>query len=402
MNIINKDLITSFIGMMFLLTIFLVSISFTHQVVWGQNLDRVVGNELDEELELYERSRAVPIYQANEEIVNDTPLESIVHGQCGTHPNTCVRGKAVNIKKDRGYRWSCQGKHGGSTPPCYIKESAADKKHRRQIELTNKIDQEISTHVENERLKTLEEHGQDTLDRLEDEDTEDSPKNQRVSAVQHDASLNTVHQTSPAIRNVEDEVKAYISGGAGISMFSGVDNISKGLNTGVSIGAQFPASFLFEVGFGYSDFRLDNAYGYRSYSPSRATVQSPTQCIECRIKEYAGILSVKYQLFNKKTLRPFGGVSGAYRYRTYNEDGYYSRGYNRYNSSSHGFDAGPNVGVDFALSSQFMVGAEMKYMINLTNSVSDSHLIYRHRYPDEKLSDDLSYFTFGVNVKFLF
>ena len=127
--------------------------------------------------------------------------------------------------------------------------------------------------------------------------------------------------------------------------------------------------------------------------------RNSVQCTDCRIKEYAGILNVKYHLFNK-TLRPFGGVSGIYRYRTYKEDAYYGT-YNRYDSSSHGFDMGPNVGVDFALSSQFIVGLELKYMINLTNSVSDSHQVSRFRYPDEQLSDDLSYFAFGLNVKFL-
>ena len=393
MSYMNRDLITSFIGMVFLLTIFLVSISFNHQVVWGQNLDRIISDELDRELEPYGSSQSIPVYQGNEEIVNDTPLDSIVHGQCGTHPNTCVTGTAVNIRKDRGHRWSCQGRNGGSNSPCYIKESDAEKKQRRQIELTEKIDQEISTHIENERLKVLEEHGQDTLNRLEDKDDENSFEGQPISAVQHNT---TVHQTSPAIKNVEDEVKVYISGGAGVSIFSDVDNISNGLNAGVGIGADFPRNFLFDVGFAYSDFKLDNYYGYYY---SRATTRSTGQCVDCRIKEYAGVLSVKYQLF-KKALRPFGGVSGIYRYRTYQEDAYYGS-YSRYNSSSHGFDMGPNVGVDFALSSQFRVGVELKYMINLTNSVSDSHQLYRFRYPDEQLSDDLSYFTFGLNAKFL-
>ena len=398
----TRNLITSFIGMVFLLTIFLVSISFTHQVVFAQNLDKIVSDEMDKELRLYEESRTIPVYQANEELVNDTPLETIVHGQCGTHPNTCIQGVAVNINKDKGYRWSCEGKHGGSASPCYIKESDAERKQRRQIELTKKIDQEISDHVEGERLKVLEDHGQETIDRLEDKNTDktDSYKDNRVSAVQHNASLNTVHQTYPAAKRFEDEVRVYISGGAGVSVFSGVDNISNGLNAGVNIGAKFPANFLFEVGFSYSDFKLDNYYGY-SYSPARYLTRAATQnsqCIDCRIKEYAGILNVKYHLFNL-SLRPFAGISGIYRYRTYEDD--YYKSYSRYNSSSHGLDMGPNVGVDFALSSQFMVGVEFKYMINLTNSVSDSHMIYNYRLPEEQLSDDLSYFTFGINAKFL-
>ncbi len=391
----NKNLITSLINMAFLLTIFIVSIFFTHQVVWGQSLDRIVTDEIDTELNLYEGSRTIPVYQGNEAVVNDTPLELAVHGQCGTHLNTCVKGAAVNIRKDKGYRWSCEGKHGGSTSPCYIKESEAEGKQRRQIELTEKIDQEISDQIESERLKVLEDHGQDAIDRLEDDD-KNSSKDQRVSAVQNNASLNTVHQAYPAIKKTEDEVNVYISGGAGVSIFSGVDNISNGLNAGVSVGAKFPQNFLFEVGFSYSDFKLDNYYGYYP----RVAAPNSVQCVDCRIKEYAGTLSVKYHLFNK-TLRPFGGVSGIYRYRTYTDDSYGGAVYNRYNSSSHGLDMGPNVGVDFALSSQFMVGVELKYMVNLTNSVSDSHMIYRYRSPDEQLSDDLSYFTFGINAKFL-
>ena len=395
-NNMNRDLITSFIGMTFLLTVFLVSISFTHQVVWGQNLDRVINDELDRELELYGGSAAVPVYQGNEEIVNDTPLASIVHGQCGTHPNTCVTGVAVNIRKERGHRWSCQGRNGGSTSPCYIKETAAEKKHRRQMELTKKIDQEISNHVESERLKALEDHGQDTLNRLENrDDHEDSFKNQHAS-VQNNAALNTVHQNYPTTKNPEDETKVYISGGAGISMFPSVDNISTGLNANVNIGAKFPANFLFEIGFGYSDFRLDNAYFY-----PRATARSSVQqCFNCRIKEYAGLLNVKYHLF-KQVLKPFVGTSGIYRYRNYKEDTPYGTYDTYYDNSSHGFDMGVNFGVDFALSPQFMVGVEGKYMINFMNSVSDSHMIYRYRYPDEQLSDDLSYFTFGINAKFL-
>ena len=396
MNIINRNLTTSFIGMTFLLTIFLVSISFTHQVVWGQNLDRIISDEIDTELRAYEESKAIPVYQGNEALVNDTPLEDIVHGQCGTHPNTCLTGTVVNIKKDKGHRWSCKGKYGGSTSPCHIKESEAEGKQRRQIKLTEKIDQEISDQIESERLKALEKHGQKTIDRLEGKNTKekDNSKKYQVSAAQHNISSNT---TYPAIKKVEEEVKVYISGGAGVSIFSGVDNISNGLNAGVNIGAAFPQNFLFEVGFAYSDFKLDNYYGY--YASPRIATRNSVQCTDCRIKEYAGTLNVKYHLFNK-TLRPFGGVSGIYRYRTY-EDDYYGGTYNRYNSSSHGFDMGPNFGVDLALSSQFMVGVELKYMINLTNSVSDSHMLYRYRAPDQQLSDDLSYFTFGLNAKFL-
>ena len=395
----NRDLMTSFIGMMFLLMTFFVSLSFS-QIAWGQSLDRVVSDEMDREIGLYEdpfekRSRVIPVYQGDEEVVNDTPLDIAVNGQCGTHPNTCVKGTAINMRRDKGYRWSCQGRRGGFSSPCYIKESVAERKQRRQIELTEKIDQEISDHVENERLKVLEEHGQKTVNLLEGNDTDDDKdksKKQRVSAVQH--NTNIVQQTYPAVKKAEDEVKVYISGGAGVTLFSGVDNISNGFNTGVSIGAKFPANFLFEVGFAYSDFKLDN-YSYYYYP--RATART-SQCIDCHIQEYAGVLNVRYHLFNR-AFRPFAGFSGIYRYRTYQENSY-QNAYG-YNSSSHGFDMGPNVGVDFALSSQFIVGAELKYMINLTNSVSDSHLMYMYRRPDEQLSDDLSYFTFGINAKFL-
>lgn len=394
----NRDFLTSFIGMMFLLMTFFISLSFS-QVAWGQSLDRVVSDEMDRELELFEdslgkRSRVVPVYQGDEEIVNDTPLELAVDGQCGTQPNTCIEGKAINIRKDRGHRWSCRGRHGGSTSPCYIRESVAEGKQRRQIELTEKIDQEISDHIENERLKVLEEHGQKTVGLLEGKDAKDKSENQRVSAVQH--NTNTIQQNYPAVKNPEDEVKVYISGGAGMSVFPSVDNISDGLNATASIGAKFPANFLFEVGFGYSDFRLDNN-GY--YYSSRATANS-IQCFNCRIKEYAGILNVKYHIFNQ-ILKPFVGTSGIYRYRNYKEDTPYGTYDTYYDNSSHGFDMGLNFGVDFALSPKFMVGVEGKYMFNLMNSVSDSHIIYRYRYPNEQLSDDLSYFTFGLNVKFV-
>lgn len=389
----TKILSTSVI---FLLMTFSIGLSYLQQMAWGQSegrLDIIINEEMNREIEDINPNddslSNLPVYQGHEEVVNGAPINPI-HGQCGTHPNTCIKGVVTNIRIDNGRKWSCQGQYGGSNDFCHIKESSNEKRIRQQVQLTEKINQEISDQIENERLKVLEEHGQKTINRLKKK----RPSNLYGSANQGETPLTTVGKTPSPIKKVDEEISFYISGGGGVTVFSEAENIRNGMNANVNIGVRFPKSWLVEFGFVYSDFKLDNYYYYPTSSP-----QENLECLDCHIREYAGILNVKYHLF-AQTLRPFIGFSGLYRYRDYQEDSYIYR-YDRYDSSSHGVDMGVNTGIDFAFSPQIIVGAEFRYMINLTNSVSNAPYDFLYyRYPDERLSDDFSYFTFGLNAKF--
>ena len=388
MNISSTNVI--FLSIAFCISLSYLSIA---QGQSGRQLDIIISEEMNREIEEISPNdnslNSLPVYQGNEQIVNGVPI-SPIHGQCGMHPNTCIKGVVNNIRVDQGRKWSCQGQHGGSTDFCHIKESSNERRIRQQIQLTEKINQEVSDQIENERLKVLEKHGQKTIDRLKGKDIKRSSK--LYGSVGQSPSLTTVNKVSAPIKKADEEMEFYVSGGGGVTVFSEAENIRNGMNANVSIGVKFPKNWLFEVGFIYSDFKLDNYF----YHPA-SSLQRDIDCSICRVREYAGVLNVRYHLF-AQTLRPFIGFSGLYRYRDYQEDNY--QRYHLYSSSSHGMDMGVNTGIDFAFNQKIIVGAEFRYMINLTNSISNNPYNGYYRFSYERSSDDFSYFTFGLNAKF--
>ncbi len=370
------------------------------QPVDAQKLDMIIDSELNNEINRELRFKSFPIYQANEEVVNGIPLKEVVHGQCGLHVNTCMKGHVTDVREMNGTRWSCQGSGGGRTDFCYVPESAEAKRNRRLSDLAKDIDKEVSNKMEDERLKLLEEHGRKTMERL-NKRQKDADR-ERVAAI-NNKILTTTRTASPRINKVDDQIMAfYIGGGAGVRFFSGNEDVDNGLNVNATLGAAFSQNknWLFETGFSYSDFKLSNFYYYGGRG------DKPIQCIDCRIKEYAATVNVKRHIFTE-TIRPFVGFSGVYRYRDYQEDNILRGGFDSrdgyYNASdSHGFDMGINAGVDFALNSQFMVGAEFKYMINLVSAYKKPFypVTPRDRMFNDHRADDMNYFTFGVNAKF--
>jgi hypothetical protein len=148
--------------------------------------------------------------------------------------------------------------------------------------------------------------------------------------------------------------QAYISPLLGITN-TNADNIDSGLATGVAMGSRFATNFSVEGSFLYSDVSLDgNAYEVidDNVYPSFEEVQ-----------QFSLGAGVSYHFYHWGIFQP--KISGllAYTYRDF--DG--SR-YGNASASSTAVDAGIGIGADMTISKNVTVGAELRWMNNLSYS----------------------------------
>ena len=271
-------------------------------------------------------------------------------------------------------------------------ESPQERMRQQRIEVEKETERKVFTKIENDRLKEEAKRRKEIMRRLEDKmeaekDEQQSATKQPVQP-QPVASVNPIVITTAPSVDKEDKnsgVPLYIGAGAGMNMFPHVYNIKPGLAMSVALGALFRDVWLAEVTGTYSIFNISPGY-YRTWYYG-----------ENQVQEFGVSLGVKRHL-SKGTFRPLIGFSSAYRFRrhrdTYNI-------FSRFNEiKSHGIDMGVTAGVDFVLSDHLSIGTEIKYMMNLTNSLPMN--AYHSEFYGYRLSDELKYFTFGINAKLLF
>jgi hypothetical protein len=106
-----------------------------------------------------------------------------------------------------------------------------------------------------------------------------------------------------------------------------------------------------------------------------------------------------------------GAIVG-YTYRKYTSlayDNYYYDNINNYNGSglndaeSGAFDVGFSLGADVKVARTFIVGAEYRYMTNLTNKTDSRYLNDYYNYYDISTPlEEFNYYTISVVGKFFF
>lgn len=191
----------------------------------------------------------------------------------------------------------------------------------------------------------------------------------------------------------KDKQQLYVGALAGMSEYPDVVNMRGNGSTGFAVGVVTKNRVIVEGSFQYSNFDIEDlSYGGGGAFP-----------VFKNLDQYNTSAAVKFQIL-PGSLRPFIGGLVSYTHRTYSDknSGYYNGPETE--CSTQAVDAGVTAGADLSISDNFAIGADFKYMTNIT-SRRDS------RYQDSIVNpgmnfgssvEDLQYYTISLAGKFLF
>lgn len=227
-----------------------------------------------------------------------------------------------------------------------------------------------------------------------------------TSAAAAEAKLEIKEDKKPEV-DVKSEIKAaldereaakkvekqqlYISGLAGMGEYPDVVNMRGTGAAGFAIGVVNKNRVVVEGSFLYSSYDIEDLSAGSGAFP-----------VFKELTQYNTAAAVKFQIL-PGALRPFVGALVSYTYRTYSDaQGYYSSP--TADASTQAIDVGATAGLDMMVSDNFSIGADFKYITNVTNR-SDS------RYQDSMVNpsmsygtpvEELQYYTLSLTGKFLF
>ncbi len=162
----------------------------------------------------------------------------------------------------------------------------------------------------------------------------------------------------------------YIGATAGMTEYTEVDNVQSNHTLGVSVGTDLENRVSFEALFNYSNYYVEEYWRFPVFK---------------ELDQYEIGGAVKYR-FLQGMVQPFVGGQATYVYRKYSDriyaaggfyDPYYYRG-DETEVTTSAFNVGLMVGLDVLVSSNFSIGADFRYSMNVM-SKNDSDL-FRSEY----------------------
>ncbi len=138
------------------------------------------------------------------------------------------------------------------------------------------------------------------------------------------------------------------------------DNVKSDMAVGVAFGTRFATNFSVEGSFLYSDITMDNAY---------EVIDGKTYAAFKSGEQYGFGLGVAYHFMGLGRLVPkIGGILG-YTYRELDQTRFGNQ-----SASSTAVDAGIGIGADMMISKNVSIGAEYRWMTNVSYSRDNSEL----------------------------
>ncbi len=191
----------------------------------------------------------------------------------------------------------------------------------------------------------------------------------------------------------KEKQQLYVGALAGMSEYPDVVNMRGNGSTGFAVGVVTKNRVIVEGSFQYSNFDIEDL----SYSGGGAFP------VFKNLDQYNTSAAVKFQIL-PGSLRPFIGGLVSYTHRTYSD-----RNSGMYNGpeaecSTQAVDVGVTAGADMSISDNFAIGADFKYMTNVT-SRQDSRYQQSIVNPGTQFGsavEDLQYYTISLAGKFLF
>lgn len=190
----------------------------------------------------------------------------------------------------------------------------------------------------------------------------------------------------------KDKQQLYVGALAGMSEYPDVINMRGNGSTGFAVGVVSKNRVIVEGSFQYSNFDIEDlTYGSGAFPVFK------------NLDQYNTSAAVKFQIL-PGSLRPFIGGLVSYTHRTYSDKniGYYNGPETE--CSTQAVDVGVTAGADISISDNFAIGADFKYMTNVT-SRKDSRYQESIVNPSAGFGsavEDLQYYTMSIAGKFLF
>ena len=295
-----------------------------------------------------------------------------------------------------------------------LTDSRASQLRRARQDAEVQTEQKIVEKLEQSRLQDEKDRAQRLFgNKLENNNLQNqqplAPANQTVQVIpqepqKQEPSLDEVKEEIISSMRAElapveeekPESQTYISGTIGIAEYQDAINVESNEAMGLSIGTRLDDKFIVEGSFIYSNHYVDQV-NYR-YSSS---------FVYDDLDQYNFIAAAKYApRFGR--FSPHVGALVSYTHRKYaevNMNNRYSRqtSYVSEESETDAFDWGISMGVDVHLSDNFIIGAEYRYITNLT-SKSDSRFLddYYSYYNVGTPLEEFDYSTFGIVGKVTF
>lgn len=270
-----------------------------------------------------------------------------------------------------------------------LKESRADQMRKKRIEIEQQTEQRLVERLEDDRISTERERADRVLRGIErrDDDQGDVRKSRSSfdsvgnypEATPSNSALQRVLEpaptapapvvAAPSVQTVTSEVeeieekpvertKFFVGGMGGMMDYPSLKNVRGFYTYGLQLGLAMPEGFVVELDYLHSTADIENFAPYTPFNyvgPARITQMD---------QDLFGA-AFKYKIL-KNRFTPLIGAAAGYSLRNFKDRQYngYFGGWSQ--AKSETFDMGPLVGFDVNLSDTFSVGADFRYMFNLS------------------------------------
>ena len=182
--------------------------------------------------------------------------------------------------------------------------------------------------------------------------------------------------------------KKYFSAQAGVPQYADMPAIQGNYSFGFGLGTSNDYLQV-EGGFIYSNYRIENAsYAYNAGSDAMPYYVSGFGNFV--MNQYQTYLATKFQIMAGAIRPTLGGIL-SYSYRTYVTDSFTAMGASGTKTGTSGaIDFGITAGVDIALNERFAIGADLKYMFNISSNINGD------TQPGASSPEKLNYYILGV------
>lgn len=215
-----------------------------------------------------------------------------------------------------------------------------------------------------------------------------------VVVIEDKAHAHVSHVNVVEVKAEEKVSKAYLTGLVGLGQYEDVKNVRGDYAFGLALGKKINDRTMVEGLFQYARYQVEQfdsgPFGFDPIYP-RIT----------EMNQYGFGAALKYQIIGG-SFRPYVGGMAQYSYRTFSDIQF---GFANNDASSHAVDLGLLLGAEFEVSSEFAVGLDFKYLMNVYNRASNQGLqtrfsqsVYGSATPIEKLSSMIT----SISARFSF
>lgn len=291
-------------------------------------------------------------------------------------------------------------------------ESPIDKKRDDRLLEEKKTEEMVREKIEDDRSEAEKKRRKKLINKLNGQ-SDDSSTGQGVHTPTVVPTPIVIPAPVEASNKREQEMTQVQSiVGIGVSNYIDTANVKGTYSVSLDLGISFPSEdtvylgqlsgsqFVFNIGGMFSSYDMEKIPGLTG-GPVGTVYTVPYPRV-FELREISGSVGLKYYLLNGR-VRPSVGALGIYTHRTYKDDSVFLDQFD--GDTSHAFDMGLTTGVDIALAKAITVGAELRYIFNLSYRTNDDFrsVIYSDYSPfGARPIESIDRYSFLIRMAFMF